>query len=123
MYVRILCTLNLLHAFYLFIGVPSKVLVISVTNQFIDNDGDEVTVTISWEEPFDNFDSIISYTVSCSGRSACPAAVTVYNATSINLTNLMTRTMYMISVIATNFIGDGEAGLLNITTASSKLYV
>ena len=91
-------------------------------NQFI-NDGDEVTVTISWEEPFDNFDSIISYTVSCSSNSACPAAVTVYNATSINLTNLMTRTMYTISVIATNLIGDGEAGLLNITTASSKVYM
>ena len=107
--------------FYFFIDVPSKVPVISVINQSISNDGDKVTLTLNWDEPFDNFNPVLSYTVSCIGNSSCPPSVTVYNDTSIYLSNLMLQTMYTFSVIATNSIGDGEAGVLSIITASSKL--
>ena len=105
---------------FIYVAVPSMVLVISVINESINNDGDNVMLTLIWDEPFDNFNPILSYKISCSSQSLCPAAVTVYNTTSVNITNLMPRTMYTFSVIATNSIGDGEAGVLNITTGSSK---
>ena len=109
-----------MYALSTYVAVPSMVLVISVINEFINNDGDNVMLTLIWDEPFDNFNPILSYKISCTNQSLCPAAVTVYNTTSVNITNLMPRTMYRFSVIATNSIGDGEAGVLNITTGSSK---
>ena len=47
--------------------------------------------------------------------------MTVYDETSVTLTNLMPGAMYMFSIMATNLIGDGEPGTLNTTTASCKL--
>lgn len=113
---------NIIVYFVLYIAVPSKIPDVFVISELVSADGDNVTLTLSWDEPFDNFNPILSYTISCTSRSACPAAVTVYNTTSVNLKNLMARTMYTFSVIATNSIGNGEAGVLNITTASSKLH-
>ena len=98
------------------------VLIISVINDSINNDGDNITLTLIWDEPFDNFNPILSYKILCTSQSPCPAAVTVYNTTSVNITNLMPKTMYTFSVIATNSIGDGEAGVLNFTTGSSKFH-
>lgn len=113
---------NIIAFSVLYTAVPSKVTGISVTNQFISTDGDDVTLVLSWNESSDNCYPILSYTVSCTSKSRCPVTVTVYNESSVNLTNLAPGVMYTFSVIATNIIGDGEPGTLNITTVSCELY-
>ena len=76
------------------------------------------TFTLSWGEPFSNFDPIVNYAVSCSGDDACPPNFTTTDSTtrSYTITNLATMTTYTFSVVATNSIGSGEAGVVMITT-------
>ena len=78
----------------------------------------KVTVTLSWREPFNNLDSIVNYTVSCSGDVTCPPNFTKTDNTtrSYTITNLTPMTNYTFSVVATNSIGSGEAGVVMITT-------
>ena len=87
------------------------------------------TVTISdvpyiliWAEPFDNLDPIVSYTVSCSGDVTCPPNFTTTDTTtrSYIITNLIPMTGYTFSVVATNSIGSGGAGVVKITTPSGE---
>ena len=74
-----------------------------------------VTLILSWREPFNNFDPIVNYTVSCSGDDKCPS---IYTTTDNNTrtNNLTPMTNYTFSVVATNSIGSGEAGVVMITT-------
>ena len=76
-----------------------------------------ITLTLSWEEPFNNLDPIVNYTVSCSGDMCPPNFTTTDNTTrSYTITNLTPMTNYTFSVVATNSIGSGEAGVAIITT-------
>ena len=77
-----------------------------------------ISVSLSWGEPFNNLDPIVSYTVSCSGDVTCPPNFTTTDNTtrSYTITNLTTMTNYTFSVVATNSIGSGEAGVVMITT-------
>ena len=88
-----------------------------VDNNTIDINGNNVNLTLSWEEPFNNFDPILNYTVSCSGDVTCPPNFTTTDNTtrSYNITNLAPMTNYAFSVVATNSIGSGEAGVLYYT--------
>ena len=70
---------------------------------------------LSWGEPYNNLDPIVNYTVSCSGDDACPANFTTTD-NAIIITNLTPMTNYTFSVVATNSIGSGEAGVVMITT-------
>ena len=79
------------------------------------NDVNYVTLRLSWGEPFNNLDPIVNYTVSCSGDDACPPNFNTDN-TGVVITNLTPMTTYTFSVVATNSIGSGEAGVLNYTT-------
>ena len=96
---------------------------VTVDNKTIDINGDNVTLTLSWGEPFNNFDPIMNYIVSCSGDVTCPPNVTTTDNTtrSYTITNLTTVTTYTFSVVATNSIGSGEAGVVMITTPPGKL--
>ena len=78
----------------------------------------KVTLTLSWGEPFNYLDLIANYTVSCSGDVTCPANFTTTDNTtrSYTITNLTSMTNYTFSVVATNSIGSGEAGVVMITT-------
>ena len=80
--------------------------------------GRNLTLTLSWGEPFSYFDPIISYTVSCSGDVTCPPNFTTtdYTTRRYTVTNLTPFTNYTFSVVATNSIGSGEAGLLDYST-------
>ena len=100
-------------------GVPAMVPNVTVDNNSIIINGNIVTLRLSWGEPFNNFDPIVNYTVSCSGDDACPPA---FNTTdnAIRFTNLTTMTTYTFSVVSTNSIGSGEAGVVMIITPLSS---
>ena len=96
-------------------GVPAVVPNVTVDDNSIKITKNIVTLRLSWGEPFNNFDPIVNYTVSCSGDIGCPSNFTI-NKTAIIITNLTTVTTYTFSVVATNSIGSGEAGVVMITT-------
>ena len=95
--------------------VPATVPGVSFDNNAVDINGNVVTLTLSWGEPFNNLDPIVSYTVSCSSDGSCPPSITTTDRTTI-ITNLNIMTAYTFSVVAANSIGSGEAGVLMITT-------
>ena len=91
---------------------------VTVDNNTININGNNVTLTLSWGEPFNNFDPIVNYTVSCSGDVTCPRSFTTTDNTTRNytITNLTPMTNYTFSVVAINSVGSGEAGVVMITT-------
>ena len=94
--------------------VPGVTVTKSTTN------GNNVILTLSWGEPFNNLDPIVSYTVSCSGDDTCPPNFTTTDNTTRNfaIPSLIPLTNYTFSVVATNYIGSGPAGVVMITTPS-----
>ena len=99
-------------------GIPAMVPGIRVHSNTIIVSENNVTLTLSWGEPFNNFDPIVNYTVSCSGDVTCPPNFTTTDniARNYTITNLTAMTSYTFSVVATNSIGSGEAGVVMITT-------
>ena len=75
--------------------------------------GSNVTLTLSWGEPFSYFDPIISYTVSWNDGTVVQNFTTTDSTTrSYTITNLTPMTNYTFSIVATNSIGSGEAGVV-----------
>ena len=99
-------------------------MVPSVTVDRSTINGNTVTLTLSWGEPFNNFDSIVNYIVSCSGDATCPPTFTTTDNTtrSYSIPGLPTMTTYRFSVVSTNSIGRGEAAVLDYTTPSGNMY-
>ena len=95
---------------------------VAVDNNTININGSIVTLTLSWGVPYNNFDPIVNYTVSCLGDDACPSS---FNTTDnrIAITDLSPVTNYTFSVVAINSIGSGEAGVVMITTPPSEATV
>ena len=91
---------------------------VTVDKNTININGNNVTLTLSWGEPFNNLDPIVNYTVSCSVDDTCPPNFTTTDNTtrSYTITNLTQMTNYVFSVVATNSIGSGKAGVVMITT-------
>ena len=92
---------------------------VKVDNNTINTNGNNVTLTLSWEEPFNNLDPIVNYAVSCAGdNDTCPPNFTTTDNTtrSYTITDLTPMTNYTFSVVATNSIGSGEAGVVMIIT-------
>ena len=73
---------------------------------------------MTWQAAFNNYDPIVSYTVSCSNSDRCPGSLNATDSTGRNyiITNLSPNTHYKFSVVATNSIGSGEAGVVNVIT-------
>ena len=95
-----------------------------VLNVTVDDDiginGNIVTrLRLYWGEPFNNLDPIVNYTLSCLSDGRCPSNFTTTGNTAL-LGNLTTMTNYRFSVVATNSIGSGEAGVVMITTPLSS---
>ena len=97
-------------------GVPEMVPNVTVNDNTIKINRNNIALTLSWGEPFNNLDPIVNYTVSCSGDVTCPPATTDNTTRSYTITNLTPMTRYTFSVVATNSIGSGEAGVVMITT-------
>ena len=91
---------------------------VTVDNSTISINHNIIGLTLSWEEPFNNLDPIVNYTVSCSGDVTCPSNFTTTDNTtrSYTITNLTPMTNYTFSVVALNSIGNGEAGVVMMTT-------
>ena len=95
---------------------------VTIDYNAINIDENSVTLTLSWREPFNNLDPIVSYTVSCSGDDTCPPNF-ITTTRSYNITNLTPMTDYTFSVVATNSIGSGKAGVVMITTPGKVMNV
>ena len=104
------------HCTLISTGVPDRVHSVTVDSVYIN--GNNIAISISWGEPFNNFDPIVNYTVSCSGDVTCPPNFTTtdYTTRSYTITNLTPMTNYRFSVVATNSIGSGEAVVVIITS-------
>ena len=103
----------------LYTGVPGMVPNATIDDSTININGNNaVTLTLSWSEAFYSLDPIVNYTVSCSDDVTCPLNFTTTDNTTRNyaITNLTPMTDYTFSVVATNSIGSGEAGVVMITT-------
>ena len=89
-----------------------------IDDSTININGNSIILTLSWREAFNNLDPIVNYTVSCSGDVTCPPNFTTTDNTTRNytITNLTPMTNYTFSVVATNSIGSGGAGVVMITT-------
>ena len=108
--------------FTLYTAAPDQVPGVMVITDSITLNDDNITLTLSWGEPFNNFDPIVNYTVSCSGNVTCPPNFTSTDNTtrSYIITNLTPMTNYTFSVEATNSISSGEAGIVMIATPSCE---
>ena len=115
-------TVHICIYIYIITGVPAMVPSVIVDDNTININGNNVILTLSWGEPFNNLDPIESYTVSCSGDDTCPPNFTTIDNTARNytITNLTPMTNYTFSVVATNSIGSGEAGVVMITTPAGE---
>ena len=96
---------------------------VTVDDNTININGNNVTLTLRWGEPFNNLDPIVNYSVSCSSDVTCPPSFAVADNTtrSYTITNLTPMTNYTFSIVATNSIGSGEAGVVMITTLSGEI--
>ena len=113
------------HYVCIITGVPAMVPDVTVDDNTININGDIVTLTLSWEETFNNLDPIVNYTVSCSGEPdvTCDFTTTDNTTRSYTITNLTPMTNYTFSVVATNSIGSGEAGELDYTTPGILVWI
>ena len=104
--------------------VPAMVPNVTIPDNNININGNNVTLTLSWGEPFNNLDPIVNYAISCSGNDRCPEYFTTTDNTtrSYTITNLTTMTTYTFSVVATNSIGSGEAGVVQVTTPVGEVF-
>ena len=72
----------MLNTFHYITGVPTMVPSVAVDNNTININGSNITLTLSWGEPFNNLDPIVSYTVLCSGDVTCPPNFTTTDNTT-----------------------------------------
>ena len=102
--------------------VPAMVPNVTIPDNTFNINGNNVTLTLSWGEPFNNLNPIVNYTVSCSGNDRCPPNFTTTDNTTRNytITNLTTMITYTFSVVATNSIGSGKAGVVQVTTPAGE---
>ena len=95
---------------------------VTVDDNVIYSNGSNVTLTLIWGEPFNNLDPIVNYIVSYSSNVTCPRNFTTTDNTtrSHTITNLTAMANYNFSVVATNSIGSGEAGVLDDVNLSGN---
>ena len=102
-----------MYVYYCTIGAPHVVtnVMIDFQSVSIDNEINTINFTLSWNEPFANFDPIVNYTVTinCTNVGTCPAIVNT-NVTSVGVKNIITdlSVMNLILVTASNSVGTSD---------------
>ena len=106
--------------FCFIIAAPDAVPDVRVVNDSITLDGNNVSLTLSWGEPFNNFDPIVSYTVRCLGDVTCPPDFNTTDNTTRNytITSLISGTYYTFLVMAFNSINQSIPVTLVISAPS-----
>jgi len=91
-----------------------------------------VSLLLTWEEPFNNYNLIDHYTVSgctrtnsATGITMCPD-LTVFptvdcTVTSFHLNGLPSNARYTFMVTATNSLGNGAAASISISTSNMNM--
>ena len=83
-----------------------------------DDLDDKVNFTLSWNEPFANFDPIVNYTVTinCTDDATCPVIVNTDNVTRTADVSFITDLIQIntLSVTATNTIGTSDPAIMII---------
>ena len=106
---------------YVYTAAPAMItkVIIDLDTVNIVNDDDNVSFTLSWNEPFANFDPIVNYTVTinCTDNATCPVIVDTDNVTRTADVNFITDLSMMttLSVTATNTIGTSDPAIRIIT--------
>ena len=101
----------------MYLGTPDRAPGVMINEDSVRINGSNVTLTLSWGEPFSYFGPIISYTVSWNDSTFLSSFTITDNITrNYTITNLTPMTNYTFSVVATNSFGSGEAGILIDTT-------
>ena len=98
-------------------GIPPRI-VPNLAFVITDIRSQHISITLSWGEPFNNFDPILNYIVSCSSVYSCLGRFITKDNSTQNYAYIGLNVMatYTFSVVATNSFGSGEASVLMITT-------
>ena len=109
----------------LYTGVPAMINNIMIDLATVNIDY-YISFTLSWNEPFANFDPIVNYTVTinCTDNTTCPVIVDTDNVTRTADVNFITDLSMMttLSVTATNTIGTSDP-TIRIITGKLSMYV
>ena len=121
--------INYLFIFHLIItalqfctGPPAMVpsVTIDVDSVNVNRSNNNVSFTLSWTEPFANFDPIVNYTITINcititNGNECPLIVTTDNVTSIDVSFTTDLSMMNnISVTASNTVGISDPATIPI---------
>ena len=100
-------------------GIPPEI-VPNVTYVIAEVDSPHFAIILNWEEPFNNFDPILNYTVSYSGDyitcSQCHHTTNDNSTRNYTVRRLTLMRNYTFLVVANNSFGSGKAGEAMIIT-------
>ena len=100
---------------FIYTDAPANITNVTIDLATINIDDDNVSFTLSWNEPFANFDPIVNYTVTinCTDNATCPVIVDTDNVTRTADVNFITDLSMMttLSVTATNTIGTSDPAI------------
>ena len=102
------------------LAAPTAVPDVMVVIDSVTLDGNNVNLTLTWGEPFNNYDPIVSYTVRCLGDVTCPPDFNTTDNTTRNhtITSLISGTNYTFLVTAFNSIDQSVPSSLVISAPS-----
>ena len=102
-------------------AAPANIINVMVDLNTVNIDNNNVSFILNWDEPFDNFDPIVNYTITISCTDAsCPVMFTV-TTTSASVSFITDLSMMTnLSVIASNTVGASDPTTISI---AGKLYI
>ena len=108
-----------MYVHFISIAVPAKVTNVMIDLNTVDINNN-VRFTLNWDEPFDNFDPIVNYTITINCNDvSCPVMFTV-TTTSASVSFITDLSMMTpLSVTAANTVGTSDPTMIIIT---GKLY-
>ena len=104
----------------MYTAAPDIITSVIIDLDTVNIDDDNVSFTLSWNEPFTNFDPIVNYTftINCTDNATCPVIVDTDNVTRTADVNFITDLSMMttLSVTAINSIDTSDPAIRTITS-------